>query len=220
MLLFSSAFHFNSQAMADLGLISVDFNGANTFSTTGNPGPTAQGAAFVGSLGDTWNGLNGSNGSFANLVNSSNAPTGVSIAWSSGLSYFIGGSNQTPKPDLSDDFLRNVISVTLSNLPTNTYNLYLYSNDDINQRDTPPRSTTFTVNTVVLPTVFQQDTPGSWLLAQNYMATTVTTSGTITITTVGTLNGLQLVAVPEPSSLMLSGFGVALIVRLVRRRMA
>ena len=83
MLLFSSAFHFNSQAMADLGLISVDFNGADTFSTTGSPGPTAQGAAFVGSPGDTWNGLNGNNGSFMNLVNSSNAPTIANISWTS-----------------------------------------------------------------------------------------------------------------------------------------
>jgi len=93
MLLFSSAFHFNSQAMADLGLISVDFNGVNTFSidiinnvfTNLNfaPGPTAQGAAFVGSPGDTWNGLNGNNGSFMNLVNSSNAPTIANISWTS-----------------------------------------------------------------------------------------------------------------------------------------
>ncbi len=131
-------------------------------------------------------------------------------------------------------------SYALSNLPAGTYDLYLYSMNGNGGGPGPDAKTGFTdylnantypVSTPYTSGVLEADntkpgTSSSFVNGGNYVEFTglsVASLGTITgaffsIAGGGTLNGLQLVQVPEPSSFVLIGMGLATLVAVRRRR--
>lgn len=136
---------FGSQVGWAGQLVNIDFNGADAGNTPPGPGPTATGAAVVGSAGDAWNGLNFNSGTVNGLLNSTGSSTSVDVSWNSTGSWNAGGS-PAPNTALMQDYLYQLggtASVNMSGLiPNAVYNLYLYTQNN----DNNDRQADFTIN--------------------------------------------------------------------------
>lgn len=203
-----------------VSLVNVDFN-QTTFSSS----PTYSGAAVLGASGDIWNGIGGPffspspvSATGVPLVDAANAATGVTLDYSV-TGFFDAGSSTSPPfftgvaYDLLRDYAFSSGDVTLSGLTAGTdYRVILYSSTNA-----AGRITEFTLSGVT-QTVAPISTSN---LAEgiNYanFTTTADASGQIFISfkgigtsdSEGSLNGLQIKAVPEPSSLLSTLVAVA-----------
>jgi len=162
-------------AQTTAGLINVDFNG-NSVGTayagggTASPGPNQSGAAFIGSAGDTWNGIADSQLTFATYPSGITA-SGIALNYadgtSSGVTMSLTGdgtynanepnwgntsaftTTASPYSNLMQDLIygNTAKSITLSGLAANQlFDLVLYNAGD--QNVPGGRTSSFTVNGV------------------------------------------------------------------------
>ncbi len=219
-------------------LIDVNFTSAYNMATP----VTASGAAAIGAAGDLWNGVPGDPGAGMGiaLTDTTGAATGVSLAFQSQGSFNLAANGETspsPNPALTSQYLFDIgvaapgtIGLTLSGLVAGaSYDLYVYSQGDPSSLS---RSAEITANGVGPAAVSADGTAASFSAGVNYapfLSLAADASGVIQINAVSTgttgggevdINGLQLraAAVPEPSSLMLCGVGLALGLASAHRR--
>ncbi|MBK1883144.1 hypothetical protein JIN85_12000 [Luteolibacter pohnpeiensis] len=167
------------------------------------------------------------------LMDSAGSATSVTISWLSIGPYYISTGTATGDNVMYNGYLDNFgdsRTVTISGLsPTETYNIYLYSDGD---NGTNSRTGTFTMGGV---TTSITDDPGNFdgsfvevsagaTGVGNYTVFTLTGSSSYDLTFHGNtsddlpraaLNGIQIVSVPEPSLTLLGLLGL---VPLLRRR--
>lgn len=212
-------------------IISVNFSNTDNVA---NPTPT--GAAVIGAVGNTWNDLQGANGSSIstlgtvglNLVNG--ASSGASLNVSAGA--FNGGDGSASNLDLyeSNVFLDansqfgppGPSTITLSGLGAGTLvDLYFYFGNlggiDQGGSITIGSTTYFATDTTTAKTTY--------ILGDNYVKfddVAANGSGNIVATwsrystqRFSSFAGMQIEAVPEPSSALLGGLGL---LALLRRR--
>jgi hypothetical protein len=208
---------------------------------------TDQGNAVTGTAGvvaqANWNNVNAggaATGSSSSLLYSDgSAASGVSVSWSApdtySANYALNNGNETLLSNFLDSTPATGSTVSITGLSGGTYDLYIYIAGD--QGSPAIRGGTYDINGTAF-TLYNNGTAdsangdfslasGDGVTAGNYFETTITgTSLTVTTTaTHGTdsflrapIDGLQLVAVPEPSTwaMMLGGVGMLGIFR--RRR--
>jgi hypothetical protein len=227
-----------ARAAFDTGLINVDFNGGIPLS------PTYNGAAVVGSAGDTWNAFGGPNyvggasASGAPLVLSDNTPSAVTLSYSTPDGFYdaAGNSNYAASPYaalLRDQMVTNrngidgLASVSFGGLtPGGNYTLILYSGGS----DAVGRDSRFTVDGVTQDTV--AGTSNTLVAGENYVSYDATADAagglSFTFTSVpnstftnfdGDLSGIQLApqASPEPAALSLLALCSAALLKRGRR---
>lgn len=221
-----------------LGVTSAraDLIGVNFYSS-GFGGSTASGAAVVGTASDLWNGIDADPGSGGpiSLMDTSGNPTSAFLTYNSpgGGGVAPASPNIQPNPSLMYDYLFNnnstFISVTLGGLaPSTPYDLYIYlASDDAAGSD---RAANVVANLVSGTATGNPQT--SFINGENYLLLQPTSSALGTIDILETdgaantsgeidMNGLQLTAVPDPSSTLLlsaiSGLGLILFARRVSR---
>jgi hypothetical protein len=220
-------------------LINVQLAGQRTGTS-----PTMSGAAIIGSAGDVWNyynvgaGVNATPAPSGFLVNSSNVATGASFTLTAvgGDSVFTTGIASGNA--LNDSYAYIGAGVTVAATQVNSatltlngltagglYNLIVYSKVGTIPADNFPE--TFAVNGGT-----PQTPPGVFADLYNYTQfTNVTaTGGTLTLNWImtgsssqnGILNGFQLQAVPEPSTILMLILGLGSLVglRIMRKSSA
>ena len=210
---------------AQAQLLNVDFNQNNGAGWGGggvDPGPTMSGPAVIGTAGDQSNGINVNNGAGIPLFYASGAASGVTMSFTAGGGYGAnepnwGGNspfNSTPYQNLMEDYLyTGPTTITLAGLlPNQAYSLFLYNAADNNSG---VRTTVFTVNGNNLNSIW--DATSSTLISGvtyvNFPSALSDGSGVLVINVAGAggegdINGFQLLAVPEPSSLALFSTGL------------
>lgn len=211
------AFNLTTQAQV---LVNVQFNG------TLGAGTTQSGAAVVGTAGDVWNNL-GASGTSVALKNPAGSASALTLTWS-GSAWTVdpgleNGFYGTPYGRLMNGYLytSGTSSLTLSGLtPGMDYNLYLYSEADVDGR-----RLTIDVNGVGATTAASVKTEGIFIAGQNYLSLGVRANGSgnlVIAYSVGSgdeanLNGFQLTAVPEPATTTLVVAGALGALALWRR---
>ncbi|GAT33054.1 PEP-CTERM protein-sorting domain-containing protein [Terrimicrobium sacchariphilum] len=190
-----------------------------------------------------WNNTTGGSGTVLDLLDDAGNTTAVGVTWSSSNTwrawtggadngdqrllqgYLDGGSNGVPA------------AVTVSNIPFSVYNVYVYIN-----RDGDNSTSTYTVNgqsqtvtpgayatTLSLagpaaPGVPNASTAGTYILFTNVtgsslsLLTSNAASYPQSLDWRSPVNGIQIVAVPEPAAGALAGFAIAAGAMLVIRR--
>jgi hypothetical protein len=195
----------------------------------GGSGQNYTGTAIAPDLGTFWNNL-APTGSGTNTISLSdsfgNALAGVSLsihANGNSMHYFNTPANTTPNPDnlMRDYTFFRTYNLTLSGLAAGSYNFWYYGHgDQANQAGT--------INFTGLNTGISGSTANSLLgrdlynggegiSYKSFTGLTVDGTGTLTFSVVNYLNGFQITAVPEPSTLALAGLGLAF-AGFIRRR--
>lgn len=221
-------------------LVDVDFSpGA---------GPAQSGAAVLGSAGDIWNNIGAGSGTAVALNDVTGAATTVTLTYSSnfGGSNAGGSAMDAATSNLMQDYLAmNGLSFTIAGLsPSSAYQIALYGAGDqnsLNGAANGGQGTLFTILQTPSPTVFGttsevnpsapttgdrkiSDGPGVAyvLLTANSDATgalKVNVNYNSTSFSTAPVNGFQIQAVPEPTSLVLVGIG-GIGLCLLRRKQA
>ena len=179
------------------------------------------GAAVIGSAGDTWNDFLGNVGS-GSLVDATGAASGISLSFSAALVYesdpgftaFTG----TPWANLMQGYLvdydwSNGIDLKFSGLvPGQAYGFWIYTQGDNNSDQ---RQLNLSANGGAVQLAQQASGDNTFVLGRNYTYLTsfADSDGVVDIFArdlngEANINGVQLMAVPESSSLalMLAGF--------------
>lgn len=222
-------------------VISVNIDNNSTVNPTAGPNPNQAGVI----LSSNWNDSYNQNGTpygptgVANLMDNSGATTTASYTLSAAWgAYSIGGH---PGQDADGSYNRELLngyfneqgaeSIAIDGIPYSTYDIYVYFNADVAGRagTVGIGATTFYFSTVGPASV--NDISGNALFLQttdttganpsaDYAVFTGLTGSSQTIfennPNWGGINGFQIVAVPEPSSMALAvmgGFGVMLMKR-------
>jgi hypothetical protein len=187
--------------------IDVQFSGSDSHAQTG--------AAVIGQAGDAWN--NFTTGSQANrfLVDTSGAQSGVTLSFSSSQSYESDASytqfTGTPYANLMQGYLvgrgTSDIDLTFGGLTAGQeYGFYVYTQGDDNSKN---RSIGISANGGAQTSSTQSDI-GTFVEGDNYLYIVATANSLGVVDLVGqnlndegNINGVQLLAVPEPSSVAL-----------------
>jgi len=192
-----------------------------------------------------WNNISNESGTVLNLLDDAGDATTAGVTWSSNNTWraWTGGAdngNQRLLQGYLDGGSTGVpVSVTVSNIPFAVYNVYIYVN-----RDGTNSTSTYTVNgqsqtvtpgayatTLSLagpatPGVPDSGTAGTYILFTNVtgdlsLLTSNATSYPESLDWRSPVNGIQIVAVPEPSTVALTGLAIASVaVMVIRRRRA
>lgn len=182
-----------------------------------------------------WNVLAGQTGGPTSLVGSTGAGTGISVSWTSDDSWTTGtsanGPNGAGDPTLlsGEDKTRSTATYTLSNVPAGTYNLILYTVNDVENigsstsegetiYNDDQTGTEWNNNPVYVPSTASSAAAAATVGPTNYLVLTALTpvGGEIVFThsfaqAVGSdtvaYNGFQLVqtSVPEPAAISVLG---------------
>jgi hypothetical protein len=217
--IFASGLSAGSSALATP--LNIDFGNQS-------PAPSASFGAASGQIG-TWNNIVNL-GATPGLVDVGGSPTGVSITVTAGtMAGFHGVGSGDGAHLMDDNFFSsngNPWSVVLAGLSNGTYTIYLYepSNEQVG-------TGSGVVNGVAFSNINGGFEAGTFVQGSNYLQLNgvTVTGGTLTATgsqpeTFSGLAGMQLVpaaaaaAVPEPTSLVLFGFGVLGLLARARRR--
>jgi hypothetical protein len=230
-------------AMMPLGgghaaVISVDFNNTTSAAWTLSSGEAA------GPLDSTnWNSTSTASGGPVTLVDDTGASTTATLTWSSSNTWTEGDGNGTANTKLAHAYLDDggsAVQVTVSNLPYADYRVYgLFASDNatgirnwdvngnwvlgVDANTTAAAYATLAANQTANGEAWTEILPGS--ITGNYW-TFVSSGSTLTINGLnrsggnrGSLTGLVIEAVPEPTTLVLLGIATAgAIVARFRRR--
>jgi hypothetical protein len=231
---------------ASADTISLDFaTGADPGAGGSNPSDTmapgtSAGAVFV----PHWNNLYLANGTLGSLVNSAGAITTASATWASNGTYATGNPDNTGNYQMmnteideraSGPFVgANPATVTVSGLSgPGVYDVYVYYNavtvpNTVHAAYTIGSTTYYTSNNTFDGTTFTRETNttpgGPYTAGANFVEFLDVTGSSFTLIDSaesfrGEINGIQIVGVPEPSSLVaLCGLGLAGLFVAVRRR--
>jgi hypothetical protein len=194
-------------------------------------GHQQSGAAVVGSTGDLWNDFLGHQASGAALFDTTGAASGVSLSFSSygayesdpGYTQFTG----SPYANLMQGYLyaysdTGGIALTFSGLQAgHEYGFWVYTQGDDNSAG---RSISLTANGGATQVATQTNATG-FVIGDNYsyLVSTANAYGVVDIRAAdlhgeANINGVQLMAVPEPSSLVLLMAGFTFLAGAVVRK--
>lgn len=200
------------------------------FSRNLNSPVVQTGAAVIGDAGDMWNFCLGSSGTNAALYNAAGSATSVSITWTArgalnapdtdGSFGFYG----TPYANLMRGCLYNksgeTNTLTIAGLAASSeYAIYLYTQGD---SACSGRQLTATTDDGSFSSSAAVATASSFVLNQNYLLFTSTTdaSGVLNISyhslSEADVNGLQIIAIPEPATAGLFGLSCAAVFVVLR----
>lgn len=180
-----------------------------------------------------FNNETGSSGGPVSLVNSLGAATTATLTYSANGSYSVQGGNATTNQPgneaLNAGFIYGNGTATVSSVPYASYNVYVYQlNDAAGRQETTslngatsyygqapnPGSTNYVDNNASTAYNYVRatsQTAGTFTNPADYTLFTNVTGSSFTITTSapgnGYLNGIQIVQLPEPAGVMLSGLG-------------
>jgi hypothetical protein len=205
------------------------------FYSSAFPNAQPSGAAVLGSAGDQWNWVDGAGcpscSGPVSLTDMTGNPTTATLSYQADGAVISATTGTQPVPNLTNTYLFNnsggSITVTLNGLAASqAYNLVLYVSSDDASGD---RALTGTVTGLAaVPFSATGDPQPAFVNGKNVVQLAVTSdaSGTLLISEDNPgngsgevdLNGLQLQAVPLPSSLVLFSGGVALLARRARSR--
>ena len=192
--------------------------------------PAYSGAAKIGSAGDSWNHLTNGNATDVLLSNSSGATTTTSVSLTgNGLFSSVNGFSTTPESALMSSYLfaKGSNTITFSNLPSHSYDLYIYTQG---AGDGGGRQLVVTVNGQSQTAVKMDPSASTFITGQNYLHFSgqidPNNQGVLSITysAIGTsgggvlgaseadINGIQLSShAPEPSTYVLMAIGGLLV---------
>jgi hypothetical protein len=190
-------------------------------SPTGNG---QSGAAVVGTSGDQWNLFTSNNFTVSPvaLINTSGGSSGVSLQATAGtIDGFYAHQGTTPNFSAlingymyftnSNSSSPNRLSLTGLN-SSQLYDIYLYTQADVSGKVLSAKINSGTTQT----TNAGSNTAASYVLNQNYLvfSNVLATGGNLNIdywsaSAGAPVNGIQIVAVPEPGTLLLGGIGAA-----------
>ena len=224
-------------------LISVNFQGGRDPGT----GPDVTGTAGYVPAGN-WNNATGLSGASSDLTDSNGANSGASISWSTFNTWDLqNGDGNGGDRDMMSGYLDNFNgNVTVSNVPYERYNVYVYFNRGVANSYTgitagdgvttetlygKDNGNSFAVNGFLLSTDDSVTTDDATWTVSNVMQFSDFTGSTLTITppanpgipgTAGAnwkvfISGVQIQAVPEPSSLVLLAAGGVMLLSALRR---
>jgi pectin methylesterase-like acyl-CoA thioesterase len=201
---------------ADLQIISSFGQGYNVDVNT-LIGNNYTGLAVAPGGGTTWNSfISGGTNTLANIADSTGAatPTSVAITSSGGFSQWsntaAGTGTPTPTLLMQDYLFGNTYTVTMSNLPQGTYQLYVYAHGDVdNQTSTLTLGASNGGGTKFTTTsggnTFRDTTAtGAEGIAYVKFAPTVSAAGTLQFSVGPYLNGFQLVQVIDPETVRIT----------------
>ena len=192
---------------------------------------TQSGAAVVGNNGDTWNNFTSGHAGSGSLVDVAGGASGVSLSfsasnfWEADPSYFqFAGQSDA---NLMQGYLVGYagqpdITLNFTGLAAgHAYGFWVYTQGDDNSRG---RSIGLSANGGASAVATQTNTDG-FVLGDNYVYLTAVADGAGDITLLGhdlngeaNIDGVQLMAVPEPSELVLLMAGGMFVAGLVVRR--
>lgn len=212
---------FLSSPTAQATSIYVDYyNAAGTY--FGKGAPSSSFGAAVGTPG-VWNHLGSTESSVA-VVDIFGAATGVTVSNAAGSTN--GNNGGAPAGDISlllnDALDGSPVTITVDGLPTGLYNVYTYSWYPANSTAV---LSTITVNGLDPQNVGRTGAYAGFVLGETHTlhAVSITSPQTLTInaaaaSSVGIVNGFQVVMVPEPTSLVLASIAGACWLVVVRSR--
>jgi hypothetical protein len=224
--LFCAALLAAASAAHAASLIDVQFsNGAS---------PAQSGAAVVGASGDTWNNFVTGHAGSGSLVDTTNTASGVSLSfsannfWESDPAYFRFAGQ--PAANLMQGYLvgyggQSDIALSFTGLTAGQeYSFWVYTQGDDNSRG---RSISLSANGGAAA-IATQTNAGSFMLGDNYVYLTAVADPDGDVEIFGrdlvgeaNINGVQLMAVPEPSEIvLLMAGGLLLAGAAVRRKRA
>jgi hypothetical protein len=203
---------------ADAQVISINFAGG------GGPGaPTSLAATDVAGVVAVanWNNATGSVGTLNSLIDNNGAATTASVSYTSNNTWTTGIPNTNANERLMQGYLDTTdiigTTVTVTGLPSATYNVYVYTLGDESGREGAYTIGTNTQNTS--PTL-----PFSnFVLGDNYALLEGVTGTSFTLTANAVdfrapINGIQIAVVPGPSSLCTFALLLSPGIWLLRRR--
>ena len=189
------------------------------------------GAAVVGTSGDTWNNFVTGHAGSGSLVDATNSASGVSLSfsannfWESDPSYFRFAGQ--PDANLMQGYLVGYagqadIALSFTGLTAGQeYSFWVYTQGDDNSRG---RSISLSANGGAAAIATQTNT-GSFVLGDNYVYLTAVADHNGDVEIFGhdlvgeaNINGVQLMAVPEPSEIVLLMAGGLLLAGVAVRR--
>ncbi len=203
-----------------------------------NPsGPAYTGAGLIGGADDKWNHLTNGSGSDFLLSNSAGLQTGTSVSWT-GTDLFSSGNGFSSQSEsaLMHSYLyaSGSNTITFSNLPGKSYNLFIYTQGAY---DGVGRQLVVTVNGQSQTSAKMDPSASTFISGQNYLEFSgnidTNTPGVLLITysAIGTsgggvwpnpeadINGIQLSShAPEPSTYVLMGIGGIVIALRFKKR--
>jgi len=223
-------------ALFSAALLAVTASAANAAAIvdiqfSNSAGSAQSGAAVIGSTGDTWNTFTTGNSGSGSLVNTADVATGISLSFSANT-FWEGDAGytqftNTPYASLMQGYLvgyyqnPNIDLVFTGLTAGKEYGFWVYTQGDDNSNG---RSISLTANGGAAQ-VATQTNAATFELDNNYVYLTAFAdkSGTVDISGQdlngeANIDGVQLTAVPEPSSLVLLMAGFAFLAGAVMRK--
>jgi hypothetical protein len=213
--------------------ISINFTGGGGGGvTTSEAASDMAGVVMKG----TWNNANGNTGTVNNLMDDTGAVTTTSVSYTSNNTWTIGAlpTNATGNQKLMEGYLdstaTSTTSINVTNLPFNTYDVYVYTLGDSGTNTvggtTYDRMGKYTIGAQSVTTKPKPPFNGTFTLGDNYSLLTGITGASFTLTAQAAtannfrapVNGIEIVAVPAPGALVTTLMGALPGLGLLLRR--